>query len=326
MGAVLIVPAVVQLAVPIALLVWQAASRDRSRLAWALKTVAVMGYIAATAMAGLWLLSPWYVPHIFGAASLLVAAIRFARPLRSGGRLPARQRLFLAGRGVAAVLAAGAAWAAVESRQPPGGELVDLAFPLRNGTYYIANGGATALTNAHVFTLDVRYFKYRGQSYGVDIVKLNPYGYRADALAPRDPARYEIFGDAVYAPCDGSVARVEDWLPDMQPPDVDRAHMPGNFVLLECDDIQVLVGHLRDGSVKVHPGDYVTVDTMLGAVGNSGNSNEPHLHIHAQRPGLVWSPFIGDPLPIRLDGRYLVRNDRIVNVAPFAGFGGDEID
>jgi murein DD-endopeptidase MepM/ murein hydrolase activator NlpD len=67
----------------------------------------------------------------------------------------------------------------------------------------------------------------------------------------------------------------------------------------------------------VHPGDYVTTNTVLGEVGNSGNSTEPHLHIHAQRPGRIWDPFIGDPLPIRLDGRYLVRNDRMTNLHPF---------
>ena len=65
------------------------------------------------------------------------------------------------------------------------------------------------------------------------------------------------------------------------------------------------------GSVRVHPGDYVTLDTPLGAVGNSGNSGEPHLHVHAQRAGRIWDPFSGDPLPVRFDGRYLVRNDRV---------------
>jgi murein DD-endopeptidase MepM/ murein hydrolase activator NlpD len=113
------------------------------------------------------------------------------------------------------------------------------------------------------------------------------------------------------------VLRVEDWLPDLNPPEVDRARLPGNFVLLECEaTIDVALAHLRSGTVRVHPGDYVTTDTILGEVGNSGNSSEPHLHIHAQRPGRIWDPFIGDPLPMRLDGRYLVRNDRITKVLP----------
>ena len=52
-------------------------------------------------------------------------------------------------------------------------------------------------------------------------------------------------------------------------------------------------------------------DTKLGEVGNSGNSDEPHLHVHAQRPGRPWDLFTADPLPVRFDGRYLVRNDRV---------------
>ena len=49
----------------------------------------------------------------------------------------------------------------------------------------------------------------------------------------------------------------------------------------------------------------------LGAVGNSGNTGEPHLHVHAQRPGPAGAPIAGDPLPIQFDGCFPVRGDRI---------------
>jgi hypothetical protein len=55
----------------------------------------------------------------------------------------------------------------------------------------------------------------------------------------------------------------------------------------------------------------VTTSRPARLSARSANSDEPHLHIHAQRPGHLWDPFIGDPLPMRVDGRYLVRNDRI---------------
>ena len=55
----------------------------------------------------------------------------------------------------------------------------------------------------------------------------------------------------------------------------------------------------------------------LGAVGNSGASTEPHLHIHAQRPAPEGAPPIsGEPLALRIEGRFLVRGDRL------AGQGG----
>ena len=45
---------------------------------------------------------------------------------------------------------------------------------------------------------------------------------------------------------------------------------------------------------------------------NSGNTGEPHLHVHAQRPGPVGAPLGGDPLPLLFGGRFPVRGDRIV--------------
>jgi hypothetical protein len=312
-----VVPIVLQVVVPILLLAWQAVTRDRTGAAWLLKTLAVTGYIVATAIAGLWLVAPWYTPRIFLIVSVVIAVVR--RPSRSSPflELPHRgvRRLALAGRAVAALASIALATAAAMGAAPPEhAPFINLVFPLRDGTYYIANGGSTRMMNAHVATLDPQFAKYRGQSYGVDILKLDSYGRRAESLAPRELERYAIFGDRIYAPCEGVVVRAEDWLPDLVPPDVDRVHMPGNFVMLECDDpgvFHVLLAHMRSQSLRVHPGDYVTPDTWLGEVGNSGNSNEPHLHVHAQRAGRIWDLFSGDPLPIRFGVHYQLRNDRI---------------
>lgn len=55
----------------------------------------------------------------------------------------------------------------------------------------------------------------------------------------------------------------------------------------------------------------VALGDWLGLVGNSDNSAELHLHVHAQRPGPAGAPLGGDPLPIPFDGRFPVRGDRI---------------
>jgi murein DD-endopeptidase MepM/ murein hydrolase activator NlpD len=47
---------------------------------------------------------------------------------------------------------------------------------------------------------------------------------------------------------------------------------------------------------------------LLGYVGNSGNTDEPHLHIHVQRPGPPSAPLSGEPRSVTFDGRFLVRN------------------
>jgi hypothetical protein len=326
MSSSLAIPVVLQVAVPFALLGWQAAGRDTNIVAWGLKHVAVWSYIYATTIAGLWLLAPWYVPHILMALSISLAARTLPVAFRLG-RPPGNRRQWVAlgTRAGAAVIGVGTLWAAVQGRTPPSGTAVDLTFPLRSGHYYIANGGGTELVNAHLKLLTgERFRRYRGAAYGVDIVGLDALGNRASGLAPRDPAQYAIFGDAIYAPCEGVVVRGEDGLPDLAPPTIDRAHMAGNFVLLECGDageFHVLLAHMRDGSVAVHPGDYVTIHSKLGDVGNSGNSDEPHLHVHAQRPGQIWDVFIGDPLPVTFNGRHLIRNDRLTVFEAF-----EEID
>ena len=42
---------------------------------------------------------------------------------------------------------------ALAGRRPPSGPIVDLAFPLRDGTYAVANGGSNELVSAHIQTL-----------------------------------------------------------------------------------------------------------------------------------------------------------------------------
>jgi murein DD-endopeptidase MepM/ murein hydrolase activator NlpD len=99
--------------------------------------------------------------------------------------------------------------------------------------------------------------------------------------------------------------------PDLRPPRADREHLAGNHVMLRCADADVLLGHLRPGSLQAALGARVRVGDRLAEVGNSGNTGEPHLHIHAQRPGPSGAPVGGDPLHISFDGRFLVRGGRV---------------
>jgi murein DD-endopeptidase MepM/ murein hydrolase activator NlpD len=53
---------------------------------------------------------------------------------------------------------------------------------------------------------------------------------------------------------------------------------------------------------------------MLGRVGNSGNTNEPHLHIHAQRRGSTETALDGEPVWMLFDNSFLVRNRLITHL------------
>ena len=56
------------------------------------------------------------------------------------------------------------------------------------------------------------------------------------------------------------------------------------------------------GTVCVKVGECVMAGQKLGNVGNTGNTTEPHLHIHAE-VGSYPQRFSGNPgIPIRFDG------------------------
>lgn len=301
--------------IPIGLLLLQGGTKARSQLSWLLKMLLVAAALGAVSLMGLWyVLLPWWMPYGYWLAWVWISIATY----RTAGKLPrwpkrnvwAISPIFIYG-GLIGFLSIQIFQAAI-GYVPPSAELVSLTFPLRNGTYQVANGGSHQSISSHMMTLTGERFRpYRGQSYAVDIVKLNRFGTRSTGLLPQAIERYKIYGEPVYSPCDGRVVTTFNDAPDMVPPLPDREHMSGNFVLLRCEAADVLLAHFRPSSIEVAVGDAVEIGQRLGEVGNSGNSNEPHLHIHAQRPGSKATPFDGDPLPVVFDGRYLVRNARI---------------
>lgn len=75
---------------------------------------------------------------------------------------------------------------------------------------------------------------------------------------PTDPARYTTFGVPVLSPCRGEVALVVDGIEDMPVPEMDRDHMAGNYVAINCGDFFAILTHLRQGSIAVATGDRIT--------------------------------------------------------------------
>ena len=311
-----------QLVVPLVLVAWMGLAPPRALLAFWFQVVATAATLWAMALLGIWLVPPWWAPHAFGVALAVAVGLGLRRRLPFVSALPVAWTAWLCA-GTFLVLGMTSAYGlvgALRSRTALPLAAVNLSFPLGPGSYLIVNGGSGISTNAHLMTLDAsvpRFRAWRGQSYGVDVVQLDAFGLRARGVLPADPKAYRIYGARVLAPCAGQVVLAVDGLPDMQVPEVDREHLAGNHVLLRCAEAEtradVLLGHLRPGSVQVRAGTSVAVGDWLGSVGNSGNTGEPHLHVHAQRPGPSGAPLGGDPLPILLGGRFPVRGDRIVS-------------
>lgn len=303
----------VHLVAPLALVGWVGAARKRSRSAWALDVALAASYLTLLALAGLWMALPGYLPWVYGAL-LLGATVWSVRRLPHGTGAPRTtwSRVVLGVRAAAVVGLVGLVAFAFSGGRPFAAQPLDLGFPLADGTYLVVNGGSNVLVNFHLGTLNrERARPYRGQSYAVDVVKMGRWGSRASGLLPDGPEAFTIFGDPIHAPCAGSVVAAVDGQPDRLAPGAPPEGLAGNHVILACDGAWVVLAHMRKGSVRAARGDRVGPGDVLGQVGNSGSSGEPHLHVHAQTPGTSEAPLGGSPIPITFEGRHLVRNDRV---------------
>lgn len=305
--------ALVQVVLVVAPSAWLVLGRATGAVELALRVAASWLLFVGVAFSGLWLALPIYTVPVLGLlllATTLVASgrIRPATPGRGGQAILWMSRLL----GCAfAVLGAWAAVPALQGREMPP-ETVDLAFPFQGGLYIVGNGGAAERINGHYMTLQPGFARWRGESYAVDLLKVDRFGLRTRTKTPlalpRDPSAYLIFGETVRAPCNGTVVSVASDRPDMPVPQRDRQHLDGNFVLMRCGAHFVFLGHFRRGSIAVAPGAAVSVGDPLGQVGNSGNTDEPHLHVHVQTPGPTNAPLSGRPVHVTFGGRFLARN------------------
>ncbi len=136
----------------------------------------------------------------------------------------------------------------------------------------VAWGGDKASGNAHAVTPD--------QRWAYDLV-VEPYFHARTELTD-----YGCYGALVVAPADGVVAAAHDGEPDAVPGVVSNNFTApaGNYVaILLPTDTYLLIAHLKPGSVLVSEGDTVTEGQPIGQCGNSGNTSEPHIHLHHQR-------------------------------------------
>ncbi|MCO5118149.1 MAG: M23 family metallopeptidase [Burkholderiaceae bacterium] len=269
--------------------------REPARSAWLLVAADAAVFVALLMLVGRWDIAGYWLRLLLAAA--FVAALLWSwrnhrgRPWRAGGGKPFWRRHW----GTIASLAFfGSVLVHVLSGLAPSAPARDMAFPLEGGRFMVGQGGGIKLLNQHA--------SHRQQRHAADIVALNALGFRASGILPVRLDAYAILGAAVVSPCAGTVVEARDGLPDLTPGEMDPEHPAGNHALLDCDGLRVLLAHLQHGSVAVATGDPVTVGDPIGRVGNSGNTTEPHLHIHA------FDPRTGDGVPIRFDGRAPLRN------------------
>src|SRR5204863_7546990 len=124
------------------------------------------------------------------------------------------------------------------------------------------------------------------QRFDIDRVKVHETHptYTRDQL---NTSNYYAYGNDTHAVADGAVSAVKDSIPQNVPGATSRAvpitleTVGGNHVIVDIGGGHfAFYAHLQPGSIRVHVGDRVKRGQLLGLVGNSGNSTEPHLHFH----------------------------------------------
>lgn len=267
---------------------------------------------AGILLSGVLLAGVWIYPPLWGAA--IYAGLFALACLRWFRRSPSTRRsASIVQLAIGAMFSAAGSfllWQGLAGRIAPDGEFIDLAPPLAAGVgHCVLSGGTSQVLNLHYIEGEKTAASF--EKHSVDFVRQSGWGFRtvakkSHAPKPRQLSDYAVYGSEVSAPCSGTVIGVENDRPDVMPGHANRSLDGSNHVLLRCEKADVLLAHLQRGTVAVTPGETVAQNAPLGLVGNSGNTEEPHLHINAQKT-------LGDgttiAVPMRFSGRFLARGD-----------------
>lgn len=295
--------------VPLILIGTVAAKRQPNTVFWLLTAIvfgSIMTYLWATVR---WEMVSIYLRPLFPVLFLIAVVISYRR-IRKPVSKPTKMVVVLEA-GIYMILLvifSGLNWFTFKGYSIPD-DTIDLASPFRHGKQIVLHGGASPFTNGH--------FHVKPQNHALDIVGLNALGMRSTTfVGGENLENYAIFGEQVYSPIDGTISVVVDKFDDQNPPITDVGHLAGNHILIVSGGVEVLLAHLKKGSVLVNEGDYVTTNTPLGKVGNTGNTSEPHLHLHVESGGIPKTILNGTAVPFTINGRYLVRGDVLNHTAP----------
>src|SRR5207302_6427870 len=175
---------------------------------------------------------------------------------------------------------------------------VVIAPPLKGPRWVVAGGCCDTITYHRGATLPINGAIRVAERYAIDLVQLDDKNKIASG--PIDKlSSYAFFGCEIYSVADGTVVAMADDQPEQVPGKLPEG-LPlqmalGNYVVIDIGEGRfAFYAHMQPGSLRVKPGDKVTTGQVLGLLGNSGNTDAPHLHFHVMDGA---SPLLSNGLP-----------------------------
>ncbi|WP_207841577.1 M23 family metallopeptidase [Williamsia soli] len=179
---------------------------------------------------------------------------------------------------------------------------VTIAPPLDGAGWLDGNGccGMTAHRTA-VSPLNGEY--HAPERFAIDFVKLDAEGrlFTGDIT---QTSSYAYFGTDIHAVADGKVVAVVDGLQE-QIPSITPSKLPvdqyaGNHIVQDIGNGHyVLYAHMQPGSMSaIKVGQELESGDKIGLLGNTGNTDAPHLHLHVMDGP---DPLASNGLPFVID-------------------------
>jgi Peptidase family M23 len=125
---------------------------------------------------------------------------------------------------------------------------------------------------------------YAAERFAIDYVQMTSDGKLFNGDKTRLES-YPYYSAPIHAVGNGPVVAVVDGLPE-QVPGAHPSGLPldqygGNHIVQDLGGGNyAFYAHLKTNSIRVRPGDQLTAGQTIAALGNTGNTDAPHLHFH----------------------------------------------
>jgi hypothetical protein len=176
---------------------------------------------------------------------------------------------------------------------------VVIAPPLAGARWIVAGGCCFPASYHRTATLAVNGAFHASERFAIDFMQLGADNTLFSG-PDTDLHSYKTFGNKLLSVAHGVVVHVTDGLPEQTPtrfppPGMPLSELNGNYLVIKIGHRRfAFYAHMQPHSVRVHVGEHVTPGQVIGLLGNTGNTDAPHLHFQIMNGPDSWT---ADGLP-----------------------------